>query len=149
MRDNKTQGRWWGNWKPLFVPVFLLGKLRGDYTQGTVQPKQSVASSPSSKWHTVEVLEDLEWGYQNDEKPGGPWFLDTIAGHPVTWSLQGHNHGDSMDWENSKPTRRLLLPNQEDRYSLPCIVSYHLGKEREKRKPFQTGRNLKWPAKRH
>ena len=45
--------------------------------------------------------------------------------------------------ENSRPTRRLFFPNQEDRRFLPSIVSYHISKEEEEEKTLPDVKKFK------
>lgn len=126
---DKTQGRWWGNCKDSFCVWLLVWKIRrlsilGAHYNVMVQPKHCVTSFPSSKWHTVEVLEDLERGCQDGE----------IFRMAPLQDVQWHGCKDiamKTAWTEKTVASQIISPPQPQGWVFfILIISHHLGKEK-------------------
>ena len=115
--------------KDSFCVWLLVWKIRrlsilGAHYNVMVQPKHCVTSFPSSKWHTVEVLEDLERGCQDDE----------IFRMAPLQDVQWHGCKDiamKTAWTEKTVASQIISPPQPQGWVFfILIISHHLGKEK-------------------
>lgn len=104
--------------------VRRLSILRAHYNI-MVQPKHCVTSFPSSKWHTVEVLEDLERGCQDDE------IFRMTPLQDMQWHEGCKDIAMKTAWTKKTIANQIISPPQPQGWVFfILIISHHLGKEK-------------------
>lgn len=128
---DKTQGRWWGNCKQRFFfclaivwKIRRLSLLRTHYNI-MVKPRHCVTSFPSSKWHTEEVLEDLERGCQDDE------IFRMTPLQDMQWHEGCKDITMKTAWTEKTIANQIISPPQPQGWVFfTFIISHHPGKEK-------------------